>query len=130
MQLTVGMTHTSTLVVEPKHTAAAVGSGDLEVFATPMMAALMEHAAAAAIRPALPDGKTSVGVSLQIAHISATPVGMEVEAVATVTKVEGNRVEFAVTARDQAGEIGSGTHTRVIVDAARFLEKTAAKAAK
>jgi fluoroacetyl-CoA thioesterase len=127
MKLAIGMTQTATLVVEPRHTAAAVGSGDLEVFSTPMMAALMEQAAAAALRPALPAEKTSVGISLQIAHTSATPVGMRVEAVATVTKVGGSRVEFSVTARDEAGEIGSGTHTRVVVDRARFLEKTAAK---
>ena len=128
MELTVGMTGTAATAVTRDNTAAAVGSGDLEVFATPMMAALMEQAAAAAIRPALAAGKTWVGTSLQLSHNSATPVGMKVEAVATVTKVEGSRVEFSVTARDDAGEIGSGTHTRVVVDSARFLEKTVAKA--
>ena len=130
MELTVGMTHTATLTVTQDKTAVAVGSGELEVFATPMMAALMEQAAAAAIRPALPQEKTSVGTSLSISHISATPVGMQVWATATVTGVEGSRIEFTLTARDEAGEIGAGTHTRVAVNSARFMEKTAAKAGK
>ena len=98
--------------------------GDLLVYATPCMAALMEGAACESIAPYLAEGETSVGVSLQLFHTAATPVGMEVRAESVVTAVDGKKITFTVTAYDEAGEIGHAQHERVIVKAERFLEKT------
>ena len=109
--------------VTPAHTAKAVQSGSLEVFATPMMAALMEKAACAALAPYLEGEETTVGTALAIRHTAATPVGMQVTAEAVVTAVNGREITFRVTARDEAGEIGSGEHTRFVVYAGRFQEK-------
>ena len=123
MEITVGIQGQASTLVEPEDTALSVGSGSLRVFATPCMAALMEGAACEALEGLLPEGKTSVGTELNITHISATPVGMEVTAIATVTAVEGNTVIFALTASDEAGKIGEGTHKRVIVSEQKFLDK-------
>ena len=124
MEITVGMTGEATALVEKEDTAQAVGSGSLLVYATPCMAALMEGAACEAIEQALPQGQTSVGTALTLEHISATPVGLEVRARAEVTAVEGKKITFAITASDEAGEIGRATHTRVLVNSEKFLEKT------
>ena len=88
------------------------------------IAALMEGAACESIAPYLAEGETSVGVSLQLFHTAATPVGMEVRAESVVTAVDGKKITFTVTAYDEAGEIGHAQHERVIVKAERFLEKT------
>lgn len=127
MEITVGMTGRVEMSVEREDTAAVVGSGSLLVFATPCMVALMEGAACEAIAPALPEDKTSVGIELAISHISATPVGMDVYATAEVTSVEGSIITFQVTAFDESGKIGEGTHKRAIVTTQRFLDKTYAK---
>lgn len=111
-------------VVDEDNTALAVGSGDLEVFATPMMAALMENAAAACIAEELGEENTSVGTMLSVSHVRATPVGMKVKATAELLKVEGRKYDFKVTAEDERGLIGEGTHSRVAVNRERFLEKT------
>lgn len=124
MEITVGTVGKVGMLVEPEDTALSVGSGSLRVFATPCMAALMEGAACEALEGFLPEGKTSVGTELNICHISATPVGMEVTAEATVTAVEGNTVTFSLIASDEAGKIGEGTHKRVIVSEQKFLDKT------
>jgi len=123
MDITVGMKGIAETVAEREDTAKEVGSGDLLVYATPCMVALMEGAACEAIAEALGDNQTTVGTALNIEHISATPVGLEVRAEAEVTAVEGKIITFAVTAFDEAGEIGRGTHKRVIVNAQKFLEK-------
>lgn len=127
MEITVGMKGDAAILVEREDTALEVGSGSLLVFATPCMVALMEGAACEAIAAAMPEEKTSVGISLDISHIAATPVGMEVRAEAEVTQVDGNTVTFQVTAYDEAGKIGEGTHKRAIVTAQRFLDKVYAK---
>lgn len=127
MDITVGMNAEVFTQAERQDTALEVGSGELLVYATPCMVALMEGAACEAIAPALPEGKTSVGVSLAVEHLSATPVGLEVRATAQVTAVEGNSVTFQVEAFDEAGKIGEGTHKRVIVNTQRFLEKAYSK---
>lgn len=124
MEIAIGMKGQVETLVEREDTAQAVGSGDLLVFATPCMVALMEGAACEAIVDALPEGKTSVGTYLQVEHQSATPVGLEVRAEAEVTAVEGNTITFQVTAYDEAGKIGEGIHKRVIVNSQKFLEKT------
>lgn len=124
MEITVGMKGEVSSFVEREDTAKEVGSGSLLVYATPCMVALMEGAACEAIEEAMDDSKTSVGTLLNIEHISATPVGLDVRAEATVTSVEGKVITFEVRAFDEAGEIGKGTHKRVIVPTQKFLDKT------
>ena len=123
MEITVGMKGIAESCVEREDTARVVGSGDLLVYATPCMAALMEGAACEAIADALKDTETTVGTMLSIEHTSATPVGLEVRAEAEVTAVEGKVITFALMAFDEAGQIGHGTHKRVIVNSQKFLEK-------
>ena len=127
MEITVGLTGTVSTLVEREDTAAEVGSGSLLVYATPCMVALMEGAACEAIAEALPEGKTSVGIELNISHISATPVGLEVRAEAEVTAVEGSIITYQISAYDEKGKIGEGTHKRAVISTERFLEKTYAK---
>ena len=127
MEITVGMKGEVFTDVEREDTAEAVGSGSLLVYATPCMVALMEGAACEAIAEALSDTQTTVGTALNIEHVSATPVGMEVRAEATVTEVNGKAITFEVSAYDEAGLIGKGTHKRVIVNSQKFLDKTYTK---
>lgn len=127
MEIAVGLTGEVSTLVEREDTAQEVGCGSLLVYSTPCMIALMEGAACEAISQVLPPDKTSVGTELSIRHISATPVGLEVRAEATVTAVAGNLVTFQVTAYDEAGKIGEGTHQRAIVESQRFLDKVYAK---
>ena len=123
MEITVGMKGEVATLAEREDTAKEVGSGSLLVYATPCMVALMEGAACEAIQDALSDSQTTVGTELNIQHISATPVGLEVRAEAEVVAVEGKVITFEVKAFDEAGEIGNGTHKRVIVNTQKFLEK-------
>ena len=127
MEITIGMKGIAATTVEREDTAAEVGSGSLLVYATPCMVALMEGAACEAISAALPEDKTSVGIELQIKHVSATPVGMDVRAEAEVTAVEGSVITFQITAYDEAGVIGEGTHKRAVLTAQKFLDKTYGK---
>ena len=127
MAIEIGMKGEVQTVVEREDTAAEVGSGSLLVYATPCMVALMEGAACEAIADELKETETTVGTELNIQHISATPVGLEVRAVATVTNLEGKVITFDVEAFDEAGPIGKGTHKRVLITAQRFLDKTYSK---
>ena len=127
MEITVGMKATVSTVVEREDTALEVGSGSLLVYATPCMVALMEGAACEAIAEALKEDKTTVGTELNISHISATPVGLEVFAEAEVTQVDGNTITFNLIAYDETGKIAEGIHKRVIVATQRFLDKAYAK---
>lgn len=127
MEIIVGMKGEATTLVEKEDTAAEVGSGSLLVYATPCMVALMEGAACEAIAPAMAEGQTSVGTELNIRHVSATPVGLEVRAEAEVTAVEGKVITFQITAYDEAGVIGEGTHKRCVINSQRFLDKTYSK---
>ena len=127
MEITVGMKGEAWTEVEKEDTAQIVGSGSLLVYATPCMVALMEGAACEAIAEALGEDQTTVGISLNIEHTSATPVGLEVHAEAEVTAVEGKVITFDVEAFDEAGPIGKGTHKRVLINSQRFLDKTYAK---
>ena len=116
-------------VTEDK-TAGAVGSGTLRVYATPAMIALMEHTALASVAGELDDGMTTVGTKIDIAHTSASPVGSTVTCESELIEIDRRRLVFSVTAYDDAGEIGKGTHERFIVDCEKFFEKTAAKLQK
>ena len=127
MEITVGMKGQAFTDVERADTAKEVGSGDLLVYATPCMVALMEGAACEAIAEALKETETTVGISLNIEHTSATPVGLEVRSEAVVTAVEGKIITFEVTAFDEIGQIGHGTHKRCIVNAQKFLDKAYSK---
>ena len=127
MEISIGMKGEVSTLVEREDTAAEVGSGSLLVYATPCMVALMEGAACEALQPALPNEKTSVGISLNISHVSATPVGMEVRAEAEVIAVEGSTITFKVCAYDETGLIGEGEHKRAVLTAQKFLDKTYAK---
>ncbi|MDD3243910.1 MAG: hotdog domain-containing protein [Eubacteriales bacterium] len=108
-------------------TARAMGSGALEVFATPAMAALMEKAACAALEGTLPEGITTVGTYLEVNHTAATPLGMRVWADAQLTETDGRNYCFSIVAYDEAGEIGRAAHRRASVKAQRFLEKAQEK---
>ena len=127
MSIEIGMKGKVGNLVEKEDTALEVGSGSLLVYATPCMAALMEGAACEAIEEALEEGQTTVGIELNLQHTSATPVGLEVWAEAEVTSVEGNIISFQITAYDEAGQIGSATHKRALIQAQRFLDKTYSK---
>ena len=127
MEITIGMKGQAFTDVERADTAKEVGSGDLLVYATPCMVALMEGAACEAIAEALKETETTVGTMLNIEHSSATPVGLEVRAEAAVINVEGKVITFEVAAFDEIGEIGRGIHKRVIVNAQKFLDKAYSK---
>jgi len=127
MEIIVGMKGEVSTLVEREDTACEVGSGSLLVYATPCMVALMEGAACEAIASELPEDKTSVGTELNISHLSATPVGLEVRASAEVTSIDGNSITFRVEAYDEAGLIGEGTHKRAVISTQRFLDKTYSK---
>lgn len=119
----IGLTHTSTLLVSKENLAIHVGSGDLEVLATPVMAALMENAAMLAVKEQLDENQTTVGGHLDISHIRPTAEGQNVNATARLTAVEGRKLTFHVTAEDENGIIGEGEHLRFIVDKNKFMSK-------
>ena len=128
----IGMTYTVEKTVTPDMTAKAVGSGGLEVFGTPYMMGLMECAAMWCVQKELPEGKGTVGVDISSTHLAPTPVGMKVTATAQVTAISANgkMITFKVTASDAEGLIGEGTHTRAVIDNARFLQKCNDKLAR
>ncbi len=123
-EITIGCTAKAKTTVTEDKLAVTVGSGDLRVFATPMMAALMEEAACNAVAPFLEEGETTVGTQLCINHSAATPEGMQVTAEAEITAVNGREISLNVRAFDEVGEIGSGTHKRFVVFAEKFQSKT------
>lgn len=127
MKIEVGMKAEVMNLVEREDTAQEVGSGSLLVYATPCMVALMEGAACEAIADGLSESETTVGIELNIKHLSATPVGLEVRAEAEVTAVEGKIITFSLKAYDEAGLIGEGSHKRALVSTQKFLERTYSK---
>ncbi|MCQ2959126.1 MAG: thioesterase family protein [Bacteroidales bacterium] len=119
----IGLTKTSQLTVSKEHLAESLGSGNLAVLATPAMVALMENAAMNAVADELPAGSTTVGSSITTSHVRPTILGGIVKATATLTAVEGRKLEFVVKAEDELGIIGEGEHIRFIVDVERFMSK-------
>ena len=125
----VGAKGTYMLRVTPAHLANQFKDAALPpVFATPMMITAMENAALNAVRSYLGPGESAVGTAVNVRHLAATPVGHRVTAEAEVTKVDGRRIEFKVSARDEVEEIGNGTHERMVVDIQRLQQRLSAKA--
>lgn len=121
--LEVGLKHTSELTVSEATTAIQVGSGDMLVLATPMIMALMENAAMLAVKDELPNGCTTVGGHIESSHLKPSKIGDVVKAMAEVTKVEGKKIEFKVSAYSGDTLLGEGTHLRIIVDREKFMSK-------
>ena len=130
--ITVGSKFQLSQTVTQDLTAAHVGSGLLPVFGTPYMCAMMENAAQTCLQAFLEEGQGSVGIHLDISHDAPTPVGMQVWAEAEITNVSenGKMIDFKVSAWDEKGPIGSGTHTRAIIKNEKFLAKCNAKLEK
>ncbi|MBQ2055839.1 MAG: thioesterase family protein [Bacteroidaceae bacterium] len=118
-----GQKHTSELMVTEEVTAVKIGSGDMPVLATPAMLALMENAAMLAVADSLADGETTVGGHIESSHLKPSKIGDKITATAEVTKVEGKKIEFKVSAHCNDVLLGEGTHLRFIVDRNRFIEK-------
>ncbi len=118
-----GLTYTSTVAVTQANTAAALGSGDMGVFATPALVALMENAAMKAVEKELPEGSTTVGAYIETTHVKPSAPGETVSAKAVLEEVEGRKLTFKVTASDSKGVVGEATHIRYVVDRSRFLSK-------
>ena len=121
--LEIGLKHTSEQTVSEALTAMQMGSGDLPVFATPAMIALMENAAMMAVANELPEGCTTVGGHIESSHLRPSKVGEKVSAVAEVTKVDGKKIEFKVAAYSGETLLGEGTHLRFVVDKEKFISK-------
>ena len=113
--------------VETRHLASELDSSLAAVLSTPTMVAMMEQAAINAIKPFLDDGESSVGMTIEVSHTAATPPDHRARAEAEVTKVEGRRLEFSVRAFDDVEQIGSGTHRRAVIDAAKFNDRLKTK---
>jgi fluoroacetyl-CoA thioesterase len=122
--LTPGMMLEEEYIVTEADTAIHFGSGQVTVLATPKMIAWMEGAALNAVLPSLPKGYDTVGTSIQVSHLAATPVGMKVRVVAELTEVKGKLLTFKVKAYDEIDKIGEGTHGRAIVELDKFLRRT------
>ncbi|MBQ9576436.1 MAG: thioesterase family protein [Muribaculaceae bacterium] len=118
-----GLTHTSQLTVNEAVTAVAMGSGDMPVLATPAMMALMENAAMLAVAGHLPEGCTTVGGHITSSHLKPSRLGDTVTATATVTRVDGKKIEFTVKAHCGDTLLGEGTHLRFVVDREKFLSR-------
>lgn len=118
---------TTGITVSDSQLAVNAGSGSLEVFATPSMIALMEKSACNCLSEYLEDDETTVGTEINIKHVSATPKGMQVNAEATLTEINGREFVFSVKAYDETGIIGEGTHKRFLVNGAKFTQKTYSK---
>ena len=118
-----GLKAQSEVQVTSERIAATMGSGDLSVFATPSMVALMENAAMRAVAASLPEGSTTVGALINTTHVKPSKVGATITAQAELVAVEGRKLTFRVSAHDEQGEIGSGEHVRYVVDREQFMAK-------
>ena len=132
MAITAGIKGEKKFIVSENMLASRVGSGLVDVFATPSMIAGIENTAAMSVQPELEEGKTTVGIAISVSHVAATPLGMEVRIETELTEVapNGKVMTFKVTCYDEAGLIGEGTHQRAIVARERFEARAKAKGAK
>lgn len=122
-ELKPGLAGTAETIVRETNTAIVMGSGSLQVFATPCMVALMEQAACNAVAACLDEESTSVGTLVNVTHDAATGMGKKVTATATLTAVKGRKLVFEITAADEDKQIGKGTHERFIVNKEKFMAK-------
>jgi len=127
MELKAGIKGYAEIVVDEEKTAGHMGSGLLNVYATPCMVALMEYTCQTSVNECLEEGQGTVGTALNIKHLSATPVGLKVWCESELVEVDRRRLEFEVKAYDEAGLIGEGTHQRFIIDNEKFMSKTLSK---
>jgi fluoroacetyl-CoA thioesterase len=125
--LTPGLTGQTSVRVEEKHLATSVGSGQVAVYASPMMIALMEAACVECVERRLPRGYLTLGMHIDVTHTAPTPIGATVTATAELMKIDGRKLIFRIAAHDGIDTIGGGTHTRVIVDEVRFEARLAIK---
>lgn len=125
--MNLGIKGKETLLVTENNTAKAVGSGTLDVFATPAMAALMEKTAALSVQPFLEDGEGTVGISLDIRHIAATPIGLTVTAESELVEIDRKRLVFSLTVTDGKDIIGTGKHERFVINCEKFMAKANSK---
>ena len=123
----IGIKNTLEITVTSNLTAAAVGSGTLNVYATPAMIALIEETAWKSVAPYLEEGQSTVGTRLDVSHVAPTPLGMTVRCETELTEVDGRRLVFAVNVYDEAGLIGKGTHERFIIMSEKFQAKADSK---
>ena len=121
--MNIGDKGTVTVKVTKENCASAIGSGALDVFATPSMIALMENAACEAIKASLQPGESSVGTKVNISHLKASALEDTITATATLTEIDGRRLVFEVVANDSKGIIGEGTHERFVINIEKFLSK-------
>lgn len=126
-KLYAGLAGSHSVVVTSDRLATTVGSGNAPVYASPMLVAAFEAAAVNCVEHLLPDGYQSLGTHLDVTHTAPTPLGLTVTANAVLTAVTGRKLTFAVSAHDGVETIGTGTHTRIVVDTPRFLARVAAK---
>lgn len=119
----IGHSHTETQVVTEQLTARTMGSGSLDVYATPAMVALMEKAACGVVEKLLTDGQTTVGIKIDVEHLAPSVLGETISATATVDTISGKKIELLVVAHDSRGRIGQGMHQRIIVNAEKFMVK-------
>jgi fluoroacetyl-CoA thioesterase len=118
-----GLSYSMEITVDDRKTANFYGSGNLDVFATPAMIALMENAAKDCAQQGLPEGYSTVGIEINVKHIKATPIGMKVKVEVLLEKIDRSRLYFKVEAYDENSKIGEGTHIRYIVNSEEFLKK-------
>ena len=123
----IGITGTQIITVQENQTAKHLGSGDLAVFGTPYMIALMENTARKSVQPYIADNQGTVGTLVNVKHVAATPVDMEVRCETRLIEIDRKRLVFEVKAFDACGLIGEGVHERFIIDNEKFMQKTYAK---
>ena len=126
-EITIGLTNEKSVAVTIENTAISMGSGTLRVFATPAMIALCEGCCAETVEDLLGEGMTSVGTKVDIEHLAASPIGASILCKSKIVAIDGRRLDFEVEVYDNVGLIGKGRHTRFIVDAEKFVNKTYAK---
>lgn len=128
--MNVGIKNQIELMVSEEKTAKKVGSGALDVYATPAMIALMEQTAAESVEKELEEGMTTVGIKINVDHLAATPVGLKVVCNSNLVQIDGRKLVFEIEASDESGLIGKAYHERFIVDSERFMGKTLEKLKK
>jgi fluoroacetyl-CoA thioesterase len=123
MTIAIGQSFTFEKVAQPQESAAALGSGGLEVFSTPSLVALFEITAKRGVDARLPEGHSTVGIEIAVKHQKATRIGKKVRCTVTVSAVEGKKIGLTGEMWDEEGKIGEGTHTRYVVNDAEFLKR-------